>query len=119
MTATSRRTVRASALVALVALGLTSCGADDQPATISKQQFIQQISALDNAKVDPGVASCVYDNVKKDKAVMADLAAHGADSDKISQESSDKLGRLLARCIRGAQGGSTTTTTTTTTTSES
>ena len=89
-------------LTSTVASTITSCS-DDAPA-ISKEKFVDQIKGLQPG-VDPGIGSCVYDNIKGDKVVMADLAAHGAASNQISEDSSQKLSRLLARCIRGAENG--------------
>ena len=72
---------------------------DDQ---ITKQEFIDQTRHSD-PPVDPAIGSCVYDNIKQNKSVMADLTEHGAATDKISQDTDAVLTRILARCIKGAE----------------
>ena len=96
------RLARRVPLVFAAALCLAGSGCSDDE-TISKQAFVDQLKAQ-TPPIDPGIASCVYDNVKSDRDVMADLTKYGAGSDRISQSSDDKLQRLLARCIRGAEG---------------
>ncbi len=98
--------------LALVMSVAPACG-DDAVPVITKQQFTDQIKDLQPG-VDPAVGSCVYDNVKQDRDAMADLSRYGAVSNKISQATDEKLQRLLARCIRGAEAATSTTTTSTT-----
>ena len=83
----------------MVLPAITASCSDDQ---ITKQEFIDQTKRSD-PPVDPAIASCVYDNVKQNKSVMADLTEHGAASNKISQDTDATLTRILARCIKGAE----------------
>jgi len=113
-----QRALRATLAVTLALVTATACGGDD---LYPRDEFVEQTTANG---VTRSVAECTYDQIKGNKAIMAELNRTGGPNPDISQKVDSQLSKILARCIlaENEDPPSSTTTTTgkrsTTTTSE-
>ena len=94
--------------VALVALTfpLAACSGDDE---FPRAEFVTQVT---KGGVDKAVAECTYDNIKSDKAIMADLVKADGPNDNISARTDEKMSRVVARCLLAVDAERSATTTT-------
>ncbi|MFN8052933.1 MAG: hypothetical protein U0Q22_15920 [Acidimicrobiales bacterium] len=95
-----------SALVVLVVTVCTAtgCSGDD---VFPRDQFVREVT---KGGVDKSVAECTYDNIKSDKAIMADLVKADGPNDNISAKTDEKMSRVIARCLLSVDADTTTTT---------
>lgn len=97
-----RRITVAASVVAL-SLGATGCGGDE---TFPRAEFVKQVQA--NGVTKP-VAECTYDRIESDDAIMQELIRADGPNPKISEEISEKMSKVLARCLLAVEDGASTT----------
>jgi len=101
------RLIAMVSFVCAAALLTGGCGGDD---IFPKAEFVEQVTA--NGVTEP-VATCTYDRMKADKAVMDDIVKADGPNSKISAKTDEKLSRIIAQCLLAAQNDRNDTTTTT------
>lgn len=106
---TRLRLLGCSVAAGVLLLTGSACGEDE----LDRSEFISQVTDKQGG-LDRPLANCVYDAMRRDDELLADLRDHGGWSDEISVDSDEKMQRIMARCILAEdEGGSASTTTTT------
>lgn len=93
------RVLIAPVIVAALGLG-AGCGGDD---VFPEEEFVTK---LVEQGIERPVGECVYSAIEKDRAVMADVVRAGGPDDDITDKTANKMSRILARCLLGANSDS-------------
>ena len=92
------------ALSAAALLAAPACGGDE----LERSEFVSQVTDKQGG-LDRPLANCVYDAMRADEVLLADLRDHGGWSDEISVDSDKKMQKIMARCILDQDETTTTT----------